>query len=49
MPFLYCDSGAHVTTLVVDATGTIRWIDVHPEYVNRSEPALILAAYDDAL
>jgi peroxiredoxin len=34
------------TTVIVDAAGTIRWIDVHPDYVTRSEPAEILAAYD---
>jgi len=34
------------TTVVVDATGTIRWIDVHPDYTGRSEPADILAAVD---
>jgi peroxiredoxin len=36
------------TTVIVDATGKIRWIDVHPDYVTRSEPAEILAAYDAA-
>ena len=34
------------TTVVVDAAGTIRWIDVHPDYTTRSEPAEILAAVD---
>ncbi|MGH3380127.1 MAG: peroxiredoxin-like family protein, partial [Actinoallomurus sp.] len=34
------------TTVVVDAHGTIRWIDVHPDYTTRSEPAEILAALD---
>lgn len=37
------------TTVVVDASGKIRWIDVHPDYAGRSEPAEILAAYDAAL
>ncbi|MGW6400401.1 hypothetical protein [Streptomyces sp. NPDC055134] len=37
------------TTVITDAAGTIRWIDVHPDYVTRSEPAEILAAYDAAL
>ena len=37
------------TTVIVDASGTIRWIDVHPDYVTRSEPADILAAYDAIL
>ncbi|HEX3606505.1 MAG TPA: peroxiredoxin-like family protein [Candidatus Dormibacteraeota bacterium] len=32
------------TTVVVDAVGTIRWIDVHPDYSTRSEPAAILEA-----
>jgi peroxiredoxin len=32
------------TTLVVDAGGTIRWIDVHPDHTTRSEPGEILAA-----
>ncbi|HEY2441862.1 MAG TPA: peroxiredoxin-like family protein [Streptosporangiaceae bacterium] len=32
------------TIVVVDADGTIRWIDVHPNYTTRSEPAEILAA-----
>jgi peroxiredoxin len=32
------------TTAVVDALGVIRWIDVHPDYTTRSEPAQILAA-----
>ncbi|MDT7746849.1 MAG: hypothetical protein QOD96_511 [Pseudonocardiales bacterium] len=32
------------TAVLVDAGGTIRWIDVHPNYATRSEPAEILAA-----
>jgi peroxiredoxin len=32
------------TTVLVDATGTIRLIDVHPNYTTRSEPADILDA-----
>jgi peroxiredoxin len=32
------------TVVVVDTEGTIRWIDVHPDYTTRSEPADILAA-----
>ncbi|MBD0739296.1 peroxiredoxin-like family protein [Streptomyces sp. CBMA29] len=32
------------TTVLVDADGAIRWIDVHPDYTTRSEPAAILAA-----
>ena len=34
------------TTVVVDAAGVIRWIDVHPDYSSRSEPAEIVAAVD---
>lgn len=37
------------TTLVVDAGGTIRWIDVHPDYTTRSEVADILPALDEVL
>jgi len=33
-------------TVVVDATGVIRWIDVHPNYTTRSEVPDILAAVD---
>ncbi|SEM19777.1 peroxiredoxin-like family protein [Streptacidiphilus jiangxiensis] len=32
------------TVAVVDATGVLRWIDVHPNYATRTEPAAILAA-----
>ena len=32
------------TTLIVDAEGIVRWIDVHPDYTTRSEAADILAA-----
>ncbi|MCA1844675.1 MAG: AhpC/TSA family protein, partial [Actinobacteria bacterium] len=32
------------TVVVVDAGGTIRWIDVHPNYGTRSEPTEILEA-----
>jgi peroxiredoxin len=34
------------TTVVVDDTGVIRWIDVHPNYTTRSEVSDILAAVD---
>jgi peroxiredoxin len=37
------------TTVVVDAEGTIRWIDVHPDYSTRSEVADILAALDEVV
>jgi peroxiredoxin len=36
------------TAVVVDADGVIRWIDVHPNYTTRTEPAAILAALDAA-
>ena len=32
------------TVVIVDATGIISWIDVHPNYTTRTEPATILAA-----
>jgi peroxiredoxin len=32
------------TVVLVDAGGTIRWLDVHPDYTGRTEPAEILAA-----
>jgi hypothetical protein len=34
------------TTVVVDAQGVIRWIDVHPNYASRSAAPDILAAVD---
>jgi peroxiredoxin len=34
------------TTVVVDAIGVIRWIDVHPNYTTRSEVPDILTAVD---
>jgi peroxiredoxin len=34
------------TVVVVDAGGVIRWIDVHPNYATRTEPAQILEAVD---
>jgi peroxiredoxin len=33
-------------TVILDGDGTLRWIDVHPDYTTRSEPAEILAALD---
>jgi len=30
--------------VIVNAAGTIRWIDVHPNHTTRSEPGTILAA-----
>jgi peroxiredoxin len=32
------------TVVLVDGAGVIQWIDVHPDYTTRSEPAEILAA-----
>jgi peroxiredoxin len=32
------------TVAIVDANGVLRWIDVHPNYTTRTEPAAILAA-----
>lgn len=32
------------TTVLVDADGTIRWIDVHPDYTTRTEPAALVEA-----
>jgi peroxiredoxin len=34
------------TTLIVDPDRVVRWVDVHPDYTTRSEPAEILAALD---
>ena len=34
------------TVVVVDGTGVIRWVDVHPNYTTRSEVPDILAAVD---
>lgn len=32
------------TVAIVDADGVLRWIDVHPNYTTRTEPADVLAA-----
>jgi peroxiredoxin len=32
------------TVALVDAGGTLRWIDVHPDYTTRTEPTDVLAA-----
>lgn len=37
------------TVVLLDADRTIRWIDVHPDYTTRTEPADVLAAVDRAL
>ena len=34
------------TTLIVDGNQIVQWVDVHPNYATRSEPAAILAALD---
>jgi hypothetical protein len=34
------------TVAIVDAGLVIRWIDVHPDYSTRTEPAEVLAALD---
>ena len=36
------------TSLILDAGHMLRWIDVHPDYSTRSEPAEILAALERA-
>ncbi len=35
------------TTAIVDSTGVLRWIDVHPDYTTRTEPSAVLAALDE--
>ena len=35
------------TVVVLDDSGVIRWVDVHPNYTDRSEVSDILAAVDD--
>ncbi|MFE3169264.1 peroxiredoxin-like family protein [Streptomyces sp. NPDC059224] len=37
------------TVVVVDAEGVVRWIDVHPDYTTRTEPAEILKALSETL
>lgn len=37
------------TVVLVDADRTIRWIDVHPDYSTRTEPAEVLRAVDAEL
>jgi len=32
------------TVVIIDGAGTIRWIDVHPNYTTRTEPGQILDA-----
>jgi peroxiredoxin len=37
------------TVVLLDAEGTISWIDVHPDYTTRTEPDEVLAAADSLL
>ncbi|MCW2719266.1 peroxiredoxin-like family protein [Pseudonocardia sp.] len=37
------------TVVLLDADGILRWIDVHPDYTTRTEPAEVLAAVDREL
>jgi hypothetical protein len=34
------------TNLILEPNLTVRWVDVHPDYTTRSEPAAILQALD---
>lgn len=34
------------TVAILDPDGTVRWIDVHPDYSTRTEPVEILGALD---
>ena len=46
---LNADGTAHLpmpTVLLADAHGTLRFVDVQPDYTHRTEPAAILAAVD---
>ncbi len=36
------------TTIITDADHVVGWVDIHPDYTTRSEPAQILAALDGA-
>jgi hypothetical protein len=33
-------------TVILDASRTVRWIDVHPDYSTRTEPQQIIDALD---
>jgi peroxiredoxin len=37
------------TVVVIDAAGIVRWIDVHPNYTTRTEPAAVLAVVEARL
>jgi peroxiredoxin len=43
------DSFAMPTVVIVDRDGVIRWIDVHPNYTTRTEPAEIVEAVSSLL
>ncbi|NEA42364.1 peroxiredoxin-like family protein [Streptomyces sp. SID11385] len=34
------------TTVVLDAEGVVRWLDVHPDYTTRTEPEALVEAVD---
>jgi len=36
-------------TVILDASRTVRWIDVHPDYSTRTEPRQVIEALDDLL
>ena len=42
------DPGNILASALGDADGVLRWIDVHPNYTSRTEPADVLAALDTA-
>jgi peroxiredoxin len=33
-------------TVIIDASRTVRWIDVHPDYSTRTEPRQVIGALD---
>ncbi|GAA4369315.1 peroxiredoxin-like family protein [Agromyces bauzanensis] len=35
------------TVAIIDAAGVLRWIDVHPDYTTRTEPAAVLRAVEE--
>lgn len=37
------------TTVIIDAAGIIKWIDVHPNYAQRTEPDAIISAIHEFL
>jgi hypothetical protein len=37
------------TVIIADAGGTIRWIDVHPDYTARTEPGQVLQAVTETI